>query len=203
MHPHSLKLSPESDLISCIKEYSLSNQIYGYVSGVVGNLRQVCIQCPGNQEINKFEGNLEIVSLNGHFNKGEVHLHLSFADEGCNVFGGHLEEGSIVKKGTDILLVSFENNTIDISKQNLNDNQSRVKAYILRNCPWSKRSIRLLDSLSIPHLSILVENDDSFQKVLNQSIHNTFPQIFLDNRFFGGYDELSKQARFDFLNSFK
>ena len=27
---------------------------------------------PGNQEINKFEGNLEIVSLNGHFNKGQM-----------------------------------------------------------------------------------------------------------------------------------
>ena len=106
MQSHSLKLSPESDLINSIKEYSLSNNLYGYVSGVVGNLRTVCIQCPGNQEINKFEGNLEIVSLNGHFNKGDVHLHLSFADEGCNVFGGHLEEGCIVKKGTDILLIS-------------------------------------------------------------------------------------------------
>ena len=67
MQPHSLKLSPESDLINSIKEYSLSNNLYGYVSGVVGNLRTVCIQCPGNQEINKFEGNLEIVSLTGHF----------------------------------------------------------------------------------------------------------------------------------------
>ena len=69
MQPHSLKLSPESDLIISIKEYSLSNNLYGYVSGVVGNLRTVCIQCPGNQEINKFEGNLEIVSLNGNFSK--------------------------------------------------------------------------------------------------------------------------------------
>ena len=57
MQPHSLKLSPESDLINSIKEYSLSNNLYGYVSGVVGNLRTVCIQCPGNQEKNKFEGN--------------------------------------------------------------------------------------------------------------------------------------------------
>ena len=203
MHPHSLKLSPESDLISCIKEYSLTNQIYGYVSGVVGNLKQVCIQCPGNQEINKFQGNLEIVSLNGHFNKGEVHLHLSFADEGCNVFGGHLEEGCIVKKGADIFLLSFEQKIIDISYKTLIENNSRVKIYILKDCPWSKRATRLLNSLSIPHESILVENDDSFQKVLNQSKHNTFPQIFLDNRFFGGYDELSKQARFDYLNSFK
>ncbi len=203
MQSHSLKLSPDSDLIICIKEYTFSNNLYGYVSGVVGNLSTACIQCPGNQEISKFEGNLEIVSLNGHFNNGDVHLHLGFADEGCNVFGGHLEEGSIVKKGTDILLVSFVNNTVEISNQYLSDNQSRVKAYILKNCPWSKRSIRLLDSLSITYEAILIENDLDFQKVNALSNHNTFPQIFLDDVFFGGYDELSKQAKLDYLNSFK
>ena len=203
MHSHSLRLLPDSDLIICIKEYSFSNNLYGFVSGVVGNLSKVCIQCPGNQEINKFEGNLEIVSLNGYFNNGDLHLHLSFADEGCNVFGGHLEEGSIVKKGTDILLVSFENKTIDISKPNLNDNLSKVTAYILNNCPWSKRSTRLLDSLSIPYEAILIDNDQDFHKVNSLSNHNTFPQIFLDGVFFGGYDELSKQAKYDYLNSFR
>ena len=203
MQPHSLKLAPNSDLIICIKEFSLSNNLYGYVSGVVGNLSKACIQCPGNQKINIFEGNLEIVSLNGHFNNGNVHLHLSFADEGCNVFGGHLKEDSIVKNGTDILLVSFENNTINIENQNLTDNQSRVKAYILKNCPWSKRSIRLLDSLSIPYEAILIENDKDFQFVNSLSNHDTFPQIFLDDIFFGGYDELSKQFNLDSLNSFK
>ena len=204
MQPHSLKLSPESDLINSIKEYSSANNLYGYVSGVVGNLKTVCIQCPGNQEINKFEGNLEIVSLNGHFNKGDVHLHLSFADEGCNVFGGHLEEGCIVKKGTEILLLSFEQKIINISNNNnLITNQSRVKAYILKDCPWSKRAIRLLNSLSIHHEVFLIDNDENFQKILAKSSHNTFPQIFLDNKFFGGYDELSEQAKLDNLSSFK
>ena len=203
MQPHSLKLSPYSDLITCIKQFSFTNNLYGYVSGVVGNLSKACIQCPGNQKITTFEGNLEIISLNGHFNNGDVHLHLSFSDEGCNVFGGHLEEGSIVKKGTDLLLVSFENKIIDISKQNLINNKSRVKAYILKNCPWSKRSIRLLDSFSVPYEAILIENDQDFQKVNSLSNHNTFPQIFLDDLFFGGYDELSKQAKNDYLNSFK
>ena len=203
MQPHSLKLAPESDLIICIKEFSFSNNLYGYVSGVVGNLRNACIQCPSNQKISRFEGNLEIVSLNGHFNNGNVHLHLSFADEGCNVLGGHLEEGSIIKKGADILLVSFENKIIDISKQKLDNSQLRVKAYILKNCPWSKRSIRLLDSLSIPYEAIIIENDKDYRKVNSLSNHNTFPQIFLDVVFFGGYDELSKQAKYDYLNSFK
>ena len=203
MQPHSLKLSPESDLINSIKEYSLSNNLYGYVSGVVGNLRTVCIQCPGNLQINKFEGNLEIVSLNGHFNKGDVHLHLSFADEGCNVFGGHLEEGCIVKKGTDILLLSFEQRIINISNSYLQKNESRVKVYILKDCPWSKRAIRLLNSLSIPHEVILIDNDEIFKKIMAQSSHNTFPQIFLDNIFFGGYDELSEKAKLDNLSSFR
>ena len=203
MQPHSLKLSPESDLIKSIKEYSFVNNLYGYVSGVVGNLKTVCIQCPGNQEINKFEGNLEIVSLNGHFNKGDVHLHLSFADEGCNVFGGHLEEGCIVKKGTDILLLSFEQKIINISTNHLISNQSRIQVYILKDCPWSKRAIRLLNYLSIPHEVTLIDNDENFQKIRIKSNHNTFPQIFLDNKFFGGYDELSEQAKLDKLSSFK
>ena len=203
MQPHSLKLSPETDLIKSIKEYSFVNNLYGYVSGVVGNLKTVCIQCPGNREINKFYGNLEIVSLNGHFNKGEVHLHLSFADEGCNVFGGHLEEGCIVKKGTEIFLLSFDQKIINISSNDSNTNESRVKAYILKGCPWSKRAIRLLNSLSVPHEVILIDNDESFQKIMVKSKHNTFPQIFLDNKFIGGYDELSEQARLDKLDSLK
>ena len=100
-------------------------------------------------------------------------------------------------------MVSFENEIIDISNQNLTNNQTRVKAYILKNCPWSKRSLRLLDSLSIPHEAILIDNDKEFQKVNSLSNHNTFPQIFVDDVFFGGYDELSKQAKYDYLNSFK
>ena len=203
MQPHSLKLSPDSDLINCIKEYSFANNLYGFVSGVVGNLKKVCIQCPGNKEMNKFAGNLEIVSLNGNFNNGEVHLHLSFSDQDCNVFGGHLEEGSIVNKGANILLLSFENTSVNVPNQNLIKIQSRVKVYILKNCPWSKRAIRLLNSLSIKHEAILIDNDENFQKVKNISNHNTFPQIFLDDLFFGGYDELSKQAKIDYLNSFK
>ena len=81
-------------------------------------------------------------------------------------------------------------------------NESRVKAYILKDCPWSKRAIRLLNSLSIPEVN-LIDNDESFQKIMAQSSHNTFPQIFLDNKFFGGYDELSVKANLDNLISFK
>ena len=112
-------------------------------------------------------------------------MHLSFADEGCNVFGGHLEEGFIVKKGTDILLISFEQKIIYISSNDLFKNEPRVKAYIFKDCPWSKRAIRLLNSLSIPHDIILIDSDESFKKIMDKSSNNTLPQIFLDNKFFG------------------
>ena len=61
----------------------------------------------------------------------------------------------------------------------------------------------MLNSLSIPYENILINNDESFKKIMAKSSHNTFPQIFLDNKFFGGYDELSEQAKLDNLISFK
>ena len=108
-----------------------------------------------------------------------------------------------MKKGTDILLLSFEQKIINISNNDLITNQSRVVVYILKDCPWSKRAIRLLNSLSIPHEVTLIDNDASFQKIMTISKHNTFPQIFLDNEFFGGYEELSEQLKLDKLSSFK
>ena len=78
MQTHNLKLSQVSDLIICIREFSFSNNLYGYFSCVVGNLSKACIQFPSIQKISKFEGNLEILSLIGNFNNGNFHLHLSF-----------------------------------------------------------------------------------------------------------------------------
>ena len=98
---------------------------------------------------------------------------------------------------------SFEQKIINISNRDLSTHKLRVKVFILKDCPWSKRATRLLNSLSIPHDITLIDNDESFQKIMAQSSHNTFPQIFLDNKFFGGYDELSEQAKLDNLISFK
>ena len=94
------------------------------------------------------------------------------------------------KKGTDILLISFEEKIINISNHDLIINESSLKNYILKDFPLSKRAIGLLNSLSIPHNVILIDSDESFEKITDKSSYNTFPQIFLDNKIFGGYDEL-------------
>ena len=77
------------------------------------------------------------------------------------------------------MLLSFEQNIINISNDDLSTSQIRVKVYILKDCPWSKRAIRLLNSLSIPHEVNLIDNDESFQKIMAQSTvsytHLTLP----------------------------
>ena len=203
MIPHSLKLFPETDLLVAIKEYSKKNKIYGFINGVVGNLSKVAIQCPTNQSLSMFQGNLEIISLNGFFDYGNAHLHLSFSDEKCQVFGGHLEAGSIVSKGAEILLLSFEKKIKNIDPISFSKATTRVKIYTLNNCPWSKRAIRLLNSSNIDHDVELIGSDKEFEKLNLITNHLTFPQIFLDDQFFGGYDELSDQYKKDLLKSLR
>ena len=82
------------------------------------------------------------------------------------------------KKGTDILLLSFEQKIIKISSNDLLKNESRVKAYILKDCPWSKRANRLLNCLSIPHEVKLIDNDENFQKIMAQSSYSVSLKFF-------------------------
>ncbi len=48
-----------------------------------------------------------------------------------------------------------------------------------------------------------INNDEDFKRVNSLSKHDTFPQVFLDDIFFGGYDELSIQYKENLLESFK
>ncbi len=203
MIPHSLNLSPGTDLLRQIKLYSGEKNIYGYVSSAVGNLRKACIQCPKKSSNNIYEGDLEVISLNGFFDKGKVHLHLCISDEDCNVYGGHLEEGSLVKKGADICLFSFDKNIEYLSKTNLTNDRNNIEIFVLNNCPWSKRAMRLLDSVNLKYQVKIVESDEDFSEVNKMSNQKTFPQIFINGTFFGGYDELNSQFRIDSLETFK
>ena len=71
---------------------------------------------------------------------------------------------------------------------------STVDIYILPDCPWSKRSFKLLDSLNIKYNSHLITNDEEFNKISKITSISTFPQIFIKNEFIGGYSELSNLA---------
>ena len=99
-----LELQPGQDLHVALSELAAQQQLSGFVLGVVGNLSQACFRCPGQQEPTLMRGELEVITLNGTFSPSGVHLHLSLSDGACQVWGGHLEPGTVVLKGAQLLL---------------------------------------------------------------------------------------------------
>ena len=184
-----LKLSAGSDLRKSLQEMAQEQNRSGFVLGVVGNLSRAKFQCPGQSGPTVLEGNLEIITLNGTFSPNSVHLHLSLSDSACQVWGGHLEPGTIVLKGAD-LLVGFLD--LPLPQSALDSAQTpRVEIAVLPGCPWSKKALMMLRSLAIPYIVKTIDNDDSFKAINQRSELKTFPQVFIDGEFIGGYDALS------------
>ena len=99
-----LKLGPGSDLRRSLEQLAIEQNAAGFVLGVVGNLSQAAFQCPGRPQPSVLQGDLEIITLNGTVSPQGVHLHLSLSDGDCQVWGGHLEHGTLVLKGADLLV---------------------------------------------------------------------------------------------------
>jgi predicted DNA-binding protein with PD1-like motif/glutaredoxin len=182
-----LQLKPGQDLHSALSELAAQQQLSGFVLGVVGNLSQATFSCPGQQQPTQMRGELEVITLNGTFSPDGVHLHLSLSDGACQVWGGHLEPGTIVLKGAQLLLGLSglpPEQTVRIPE--------RVELAVLPGCPWSLRARQLLERLSIPHRVETIETDERFESFRQRSGMNTFPQVFIDGEVMGGYDDLAK-----------
>ncbi len=189
-----IQLDPGADLLDSISQFSSKNAVSGFVISIVGNLSIVRFQCPDNSLPVELKGNLEIISLNGTFSPDRMHLHLSFSDSECKVWGGHLEKGTKILKGAEILLqlntLVQENSEpkIDVNKAN----KPKIEIAVLPNCPWSARVLRILESNNIPYKKSIVESDELFHFFKNRSGVETFPQIFIGNSFIGGFHEFSQ-----------
>ena len=104
MHALPLKLGPGTDLRRSLEGLAIEQNAAGFVLGVVGNLSQATFRCPGRAAPSLLQGDLEIITLNGTISPRGVHLHLSLSDGDCQVWGGHLEYGTLVQKGADLLV---------------------------------------------------------------------------------------------------
>ena len=103
-----LHLGPGRDIRLSLQTLAVELNASGFVLGVVGNLSQAAFQCPGQAGATILEGDLEIITLQGTLSPQGVHLHLSFSDGTCQVWGGHLEPGTLVQKGADLLVGLLE-----------------------------------------------------------------------------------------------
>lgn len=190
MQPLPLKLAPGSDLRLSLEELAQRDGISGFVLGVVGNLTKASFQCPGQAEPTVLEGDLEVITLNGTFSPEGVHLHLSLSDGACQVWGGHLEPGTIVQKGVDLLIGVLEQRESRPARQTAAA-PPRIEIAVLPGCPWCSRALRILRTLDLPHTVTTVNDDAAFQAVQQRSGMTTFPQVFIDGSVIGGYDDLA------------
>ena len=190
MQPLPLKLAPGSDLRLSLEELAQRDGISGFVLGVVGNLTRASFQCPGQAEPTVLEGDLEVITLNGTFSPEGVHLHLSLSDGACQVWGGHLEPGTIVQKGVDLLIGVLEQREGRPARQTAAA-APRMEIAVLPGCPWCSRALRILRTLDLPHNVTTVNDDAAFQAVQQRSGMTTFPQVFIDGSVIGGYDDLA------------
>ena len=191
MQPLPLKLAPGSDLRLSLEQLAQRDSISGFVLGVVGNLTKASFQCPGQAEPTVLEGDLEVITLNGTFSPEGVHLHLSLSDGACQVWGGHLEPGTIVQKGVDLLIGVLEQREGRPARQTAAAAAPRIEIAVLPGCPWCSRALRILRTLDLPHNVTTVNDDAAFQAVQQRSGMTTFPQVFIDGSVIGGYDDLA------------
>ena len=190
MQPLPLKLAPGSDLRLSLEELAQRDGISGFILGVVGNLTKASFQCPGQAEPTVLEGDLEVITLNGTFSPEGVHLHLSLSDGACQVWGGHLEPGTIVQKGVDLLIGVLEQREGRPARQTAAA-APRIEIAVLPGCPWCGRALRILRTLDLPHTVTTINDDAGFQAVQQRSGMTTFPQVFIDGSVIGGYDDLA------------
>ncbi len=189
IYPKILKIEKGSDLLISLQEMAKKENKAGYILSVVGNLSKARIQCPGKKQSTLIKNTLEIISLNGTIDPKSCHLHISFSDGNCNVWAGHLKEGTIILKAADMLIGFLDENLI--KKENI-IHHKKVEIFIISDCPWSARAIRMLRTLQVDHEIKVIKNDNDF-KLLNKITNYTnFPQIFINGEFIGGYSELAE-----------
>lgn len=99
MRAAPLHLEAGSDVRLTLEQFARQSNATGFVLSVVGNLSRAAFACPDRPAATIISGELEIITLQGTISPNSVHLHLSFSDADCQVWGGHLEPGTLVLRG--------------------------------------------------------------------------------------------------------
>ena len=88
------------------------------------------------------------------------------------------------------MLIGFIDENL-IKKEKITNNK-QVKIFIIPNCPWSERAIRMLRTLQVEHEIKVIKNDNDFKSLNKITNYTSFPQIFINGEFIGGYSDLAE-----------
>lgn len=69
----------------------------------------------------------------------------------------------------------------------------KIEIYSINNCGYCEAAKALLKSKGLDFLEINITDDfDKRQTLVEKTNHRTMPQIFIDDKFIGGYTELKE-----------
>lgn len=69
----------------------------------------------------------------------------------------------------------------------------KIEIYSINNCGYCEAARALLKSKGLDFLEINITDDfDKRQALVEKTNHRTMPQIFIDDKFIGGYTELKE-----------
>ena len=78
---------------------------------------------------------------------------------------------------------------------------AQVKVYVKDWCPYCQGALQLLKSKGVEAEVISVDGNQQLYSQLKQKTgHQTVPQIFINDEFIGGYDELRSLERQQLLD---
>ena len=69
---------------------------------------------------------------------------------------------------------------------------AKVEIYTTAFCPYCVRAKRLLDRKGVPYREVAVDHDsEQMRLMMARSQRRTVPQIFIDDRPVGGFDDIA------------
>ncbi len=189
-----LNLESNYDILLSLAQFSKNNNLSAYVVSIVGDLSNVVFKCPINKTKKSIRDHLEIITLQGKITPISAHLHISVSNSECKVFGGHLEEGTIVLKSAMLLLTTSGKISSSYSgKTNTSTlDKTRIELFILPNCRWCQKVYELLNSKNINFTTTIITTDQEYKRIYRRTKSSIFPQLLIDNEFIGGYDSFMK-----------
>lgn len=70
----------------------------------------------------------------------------------------------------------------------------KVELYTKSYCPFCKKSLAIFDSLGVKYENFVIDEEpngeEEYSKLKEKTEHNTVPQIFINDKFIGGCDDL-------------
>jgi uncharacterized protein len=109
MKIHALRLQPDQDLRSSLKEFVHANQIQaGFIVTAIGSLKQATLRFANQNHSTILHDKFEIVSLAGTVSIHGMHLHGVISDGQGRVIGGHLDNGCVIYTTAEIVIGESE-----------------------------------------------------------------------------------------------